>query len=105
MPLLLGSQTLGTPPARRTGYCHLACRAAIHWDFSHWSFSLSAAHSYWLDILQWLLFQSQGQIALLAGVLQWRGGCFAKRQVSAEMQFLSFLCLAVRVSYLRSLEL
>ena len=49
-------------------------------------------------------FPEPGQIALLAGMLQWQGGCFAKHQVSAEMQFLCFLCLAVGVTYLRSLE-
>lgn len=49
-------------------------------------------------------FPQPGQIAFLAGVLQWQGGCFAKHQVSTKMQFLCFLCLTVGVSCLRFLE-
>lgn len=46
-------------------------------------------------------FPEPVRIALLAGVLQWQGGCFPKHRVSAETWF---PCLAVGVSYLRSLE-
>lgn len=42
--------------------------------------------------------------ALPAVMLEPQGRCFVKCQVSAEMWFLHFLCLAVGVSYLKSLE-
>lgn len=48
---------------------------------------------------------SRGQWdALAAVVLESRGSCFVKCQVSAEMWFLHFLCHVVGASYLKSLE-